>query len=78
MNDDQIAEARELIEKERQVAYTQRELDEAALGKLEDTLAYLRSTKPNERSELARRYAVTITELEKVFAYFRIYVARQF
>lgn len=75
MNDDQVVDARELIEKERKIAYIQKELDEAALEKLEDALAYLRNAKPGERSELARRYAVSITELEKVFAYFKIYVA---
>lgn len=76
MDDGQeAAEARKLIERERKIAYAQKELDEAALEKLEDALAYLRNAKPNERSELARRYAVSITDLEKIFAYFRIYVA---
>jgi hypothetical protein len=39
-------------------------------------LAYreLQRQRPAERSELARRYAVTITELEKVFAYFQLFV----
>jgi hypothetical protein len=35
-----------------------------------DTLVELRDNKPNDRSELDRRYAVTITEMEKVYAYF--------
>jgi hypothetical protein len=34
----------------------------------------LRHIKPQERSELARHYAVTITELEKVLAYFKVYI----
>ena len=34
------------------------------------TLDTLHVLKPNDRSELDRRYAVTITEMEKVFAYF--------
>lgn len=42
-----------------------------ALGR---ALHILRSNKPEERGELARRYAVTITEMEKVYAYFVIYV----
>ena len=41
---------------------------------LQDTLMMLRDAKPEERSELARRYAVTITELEKVLSYFIVYV----
>ncbi len=30
--------------------------------------------KPNDGSEYDRRYAVTVTELEKVFAYFNTFV----
>lgn len=47
--------------------------DEETLGILEKALDSLHSAKSNE-SELARRYAVTVTELEKVIAYFGIYV----
>lgn len=48
--------------------------NEEALNGLEASLYFLRDAKPEERSELARRYAVTITEFEKVVAYFRVYV----
>ena len=41
---------------------------------LEKALESLRNAKPEDRSEIARRYAVTITELEKVVAYFKVYV----
>jgi hypothetical protein len=34
----------------------------------------LRDGKPTERSEISRRYAITITELEKVMAYFGMFV----
>ena len=43
-------------------------------GKLQEALQALRDNKPEERSEEARRYAVTITELEKVLAYFAVFV----
>ena len=33
-------------------------------------LETLRENKPNDRSEKDRRFAVTITELEKVYAYY--------
>lgn len=39
-----------------------------------ELLDELAKAKPNERSELARRYAVTITELEKVAAYYSVFV----
>lgn len=41
---------------------------------LRDTLAILKKHKPDDRSELDRRYAVTITELEKTLAYFYTFV----
>lgn len=34
----------------------------------------LEQAKPNERSELARRYAVAITEYQKVIGYFYTFV----
>lgn len=37
-------------------------------------LKEMRESKPDERSEKARRYAVSITEMEKVLAYFHDYV----
>lgn len=37
-------------------------------------LETLRESKPEERSEKARRYAVAITELEKVYAYYVTFV----
>lgn len=47
---------------------------EQAVQKLEEALDALRQAKPEDRSEEARRYAVTITELEKVLAYFNTFV----
>jgi hypothetical protein len=48
--------------------------DSKTLQLLKEALAEMREAKPEERSELARRYAVAITELEKVVAYFVVYV----
>lgn len=45
-----------------------------SLNDLEAAMETLRSEKPEERSEKARRYAVAITELEKVIAYFKVYI----
>lgn len=39
-----------------------------------ELLDSLRKAKPNDRSELDRRYAVTITKMEDVFAYFSTYI----
>ena len=50
---------------------------EDVLSSLKTTLSTLRAVKPEDRSGLDRRYAVTITELEKVFAYFHTYIYTQ-
>lgn len=41
---------------------------------LRDALAALSASRPRNRSEKDRYYAVTITEMEKVWAYFNIFV----
>ncbi len=48
--------------------------EKVVLDWLTDSLRVLRINKPNERGERARRYAVTITEMEKVIGYFKTYV----
>ncbi len=47
---------------------------EEVLHKMQETLEALRKIKPEERSEQARRIQVTITEYEKVIAYYMAYV----
>ncbi len=42
--------------------------------KLYEALEMLRAAKGDKRSEYARRLAITITELEKVYAYYFMYV----
>lgn len=44
-----------------------------ALADIENALESLKRNKPDERSELARIYAVTITQAEQAFAYFKVY-----
>ena len=56
------------------VSLMQNKANEDCLDMMRDLLHKLKSSKPEERTELARRYAVTITELEKVLAYFYVYV----
>ena len=87
----EVAEARKMLIREDQLAYIQIEGDEKifnsikaqsaknneVLNGLEASLRFLRSAKPDERSELARRYAVAITEYEKSLAFFKFYVVDQ-
>jgi hypothetical protein len=45
-----------------------------AFDLLESALESLQSEKPNDRSEVDRRYAIIITDLEKVLAYYKTYI----
>ncbi len=51
-----------------------KEEKKGVLNGLEASLRFLRSVKPDERGELARLFDVTITDLEKVVACFRVYM----
>lgn len=41
-----------------------------------DLWRMLQAAKPTERNEIARRYAVTVTEFEKVMGYFDCFIAQ--
>lgn len=47
-----------------------------SLTALRDARKELIDSKPTESGELARRYQVTITELEKLMGYFEAFVVR--
>jgi hypothetical protein len=73
----EVAEAREMVMKDEKTfnrIKVQSTKNDETLNGLEASLRFLRSAKPDERGELTRRYAVAITELEKVVAYFKVYV----
>jgi len=48
--------------------------DKSALWALQNALEMLRENRPGDRSAADRGYAVTITETEKVLAYFKVFV----
>lgn len=52
----------------------QQSKDQECFTKLFDAMKELKDSKPNNKSEADRRYAVTITDLEKVMAYFQVYI----
>jgi hypothetical protein len=47
---------------------------DACAWALLDAIESLREFKPNDRSEIDRRYAVTITMMEQAYAYFATWV----
>lgn len=48
--------------------------DNGVLIELSMALETLCENRPKERGERSRRYAVTITEMEKVYAYFKTFI----
>lgn len=48
--------------------------DAGILSILQDALSKLREARPSERSERSRRYAVSIVEMEKAVAYFKMMI----
>ncbi len=48
--------------------------DQEVLKKLWEALDALKANKPNDRSELDRRYAVAITDQERVIAWFAAFI----
>lgn len=48
--------------------------DEALYVLLKGAVSIFQENKPGDRSERDRSFAVTITELEKVLAYFKVFV----
>jgi len=61
---------------EKEIKQTMDESMHIVMSKLQEALETLRSAKPDDRSEIARRYAVTITEMEKVIAYYATFIKR--
>jgi hypothetical protein len=55
----------------------QNNLDDTVQLAFRQLYLILQDSKPKERSELARRYQVTTTELEKVMAYFDSFVVQR-
>jgi hypothetical protein len=53
---------------------TQERKDQEALGILKCALGQLRVSKPNDKSPLDRSYAIVITDMEKLLAYFEKFI----
>lgn len=50
------------------------EAAEKLLAEMQELVAHLHEAKPNDRTEIDRRYAVTITEMEKAVAYYAFFI----
>lgn len=46
------------------------------LERLEQTYQMMKANKPNDRSEQDRYWAIAITDMEKLIAFFKVYVAK--
>ncbi len=75
----------ESLDKLKAALYTQgtqnlkKQLDRQGMLRLmERCFAELKGDRPNDRSEVDRRYAVAITDFEKVMAYFKTYIVDEY
>lgn len=50
---------------------------QSVLTDMQKLLENMERFRPQERSEISRRWAITITEMEKVSAYFNTYVRQE-
>ncbi len=51
---------------------------EGILISLESSLHMIKRNRPNDRSEIDRRYAILITDFEKAIAYFKTYIVDEY
>lgn len=51
--------------------------DQEMVVEFEDFIAWLKKSKPNDRSDRDRYWAIVITELEKAFAVFKTFALKQ-
>lgn len=73
-HDPELERLKEAIGKAEAAPEKEASYEEMITFYMNKTLETMRRGKPGIRSEMARRYAVAITEMEKTFAYFQTYV----
>lgn len=78
MPSDDVNEIKRAIEERLGRDATVKEVRRTVLTSMELCLSVIKRDRPNDRSELDRRYAVTITDFEKVMAYFKTYIVDEY
>lgn len=73
-----LSEMKETIEKVIKENTVLRQDREGVLISLESTLRMIKRNRPNDRSEIDRRYAIVVTDFEKVMAYFKTYILDEY
>jgi len=77
-NEDNINELKRAIEEQLGRDATVKEVRRTVLTSIELCLSVIKRDRPNDRSELDRRYAIVITDFEKVMAYFKTYIVEEY
>lgn len=78
----QLDELQQKLAEHNLIVIADEENDRNVLFRLQEVITFMRACKPEERSgktteewsEKVRRYTISITEMEKVIAYFKTYV----
>ena len=73
-----LSELKEALKKHFMESSHIKKQQEAILISLESSLRTIRHNRPNDRSELDRRWAIAITDFEKVIAYFKTYIVEEY
>ena len=73
-----LSELKEALKKHFMESSHIKKQQEAILISLESSLRMIQRNRPNDRSELDRRWAITITDFEKVMSYFKTYIVEEY
>ncbi len=73
-----LPELKKVLEERFKESDASKQAREGMLISLESSLRMIKRNRPNDRSEIDRRYAILITDFEKVMAYFKTYIVDEY
>jgi len=73
-----LSQLKQALEERFKESDASKQAREGILISLESSLRMLKCNRPNDRSEIDRRYAILITDFEKVIAYFKTYIVDEY
>jgi len=73
-----LSQLKKALEERFKESDASKQAKEDMLISLESSLRMIQRNRPNDRSEIDRRYAILITDFEKVIAYFKTYIVDEY
>lgn len=74
----ELAEMKEALQSHFEAEASKAESRNDVLKTIQHSLYAVKINRPNDRSELDRRYAVVITDLEKAVGYFKAFIVDEY